>query len=53
MLDAPGYAGVVRLFRALLFFKLGFWAGTFASASLLKRALPSLPGIAVGAKTAR
>jgi hypothetical protein len=41
MLDARGYAGDVRLFRALLVFKLGFWAGTFASASLLKRAFPS------------
>jgi len=31
----------VRLLRTLLAFKLGFWAGTFASASLLKRAFPS------------
>jgi hypothetical protein len=31
----------VRLFRALLLFKLGFWAGTLASAALLKRAFPS------------
>jgi hypothetical protein len=31
----------VRLLRTLLVFKLGFWAGTFASASLLKRAFPS------------
>ncbi|HKX48032.1 MAG TPA: hypothetical protein VJM06_05150 [Gaiellaceae bacterium] len=29
------------LFRTLLVFKLGFWAGTFASALLLKRAFPS------------
>jgi hypothetical protein len=41
MLDARGYAGDMRLFRTLLVFKLGFWAGTFASASLLKRAFPS------------
>lgn len=41
MLDAPGYAGAVRLFRALLVFKLGFWAGSFASATFLKRAFPS------------
>jgi hypothetical protein len=31
----------VRLLRALLLFKLGFWTGMFASAALLKRALPS------------
>jgi hypothetical protein len=31
----------VRLFRTLIVFKLGFWAGTFASAGLLKRAFPS------------
>ena len=41
MLDARGYAAAVRLLRALLLFKLGFWAGTLASASLLKRAFPS------------
>ena len=41
MLDARGYPAAVRLFRTLLVFKLGFWAGTFASASLLKRAFPS------------
>jgi hypothetical protein len=41
MLDAPGYAPAVRVFRALLVFKLGFWAGTFASAAFLKRAFPS------------
>ena len=41
MLDVRGYAGDVRLFRSLLVFKLGFWAGTFASAGLLKRAFPS------------
>jgi hypothetical protein len=41
MLDAQGYAAVVRLLRALLLFKLGFWAGTLASAALLKRAFPS------------
>jgi hypothetical protein len=31
----------VRLLRALILFKLGFWAGTFASAAVLKRAFPS------------
>ena len=31
----------MRLFRTLLVFKLGFWAGTFASAALLRRAFPS------------
>lgn len=31
----------MRLLRTLLVFKLGFWAGTFASASVLKRAFPS------------
>jgi hypothetical protein len=31
----------VRPLRALLLFKLGFWAGTFASAAALKRAFPS------------
>jgi hypothetical protein len=41
MLDAPGYAGAVRLLRTLFVFKLGFWAGTFSSAALLKRAFPS------------
>jgi hypothetical protein len=41
MLVAPGYPAGVRLIRALLLFKLGFWAGMFASAALLKRALPS------------
>jgi hypothetical protein len=41
MLDARGYPAAVRLFRTLLVFKLGFWAGTFASASLLKRAFSS------------
>jgi Cell wall-active antibiotics response 4TMS YvqF len=41
MLDAPRYPAVVRLLRAMLLFKLGFWSGTFASAALLKRAFPS------------
>jgi hypothetical protein len=41
MLVVPGYPAGVRLIRALLLFKLGFWAGMFASAALLKRALPS------------
>jgi hypothetical protein len=31
----------VRLFRTLIVFKLGLWAGSFASAALLKRAFPS------------
>jgi hypothetical protein len=31
----------MRLLRGLLLFKLGFWAGMFASAALLKRLLPS------------
>ena len=31
----------MRLLRALLFFKLGFWAGALGSATLLKRMLPS------------
>jgi len=41
MLDAPGYAAAVRLLRALFLFKLGFWAGTTASALLMKRMFPS------------
>jgi hypothetical protein len=31
----------VRLLRALLLFKLGFWAGMVASAALLQRVVPS------------
>jgi hypothetical protein len=31
----------VRLLRGLLLFKLGFWAGMCASATILKRVLPS------------
>jgi len=31
----------MRFLRALLLFKLGFWAGMIASAALLKRVLPS------------
>ena len=31
----------MRLFRSLLVFKLGFWAGALGSAALLKRVLPS------------
>ena len=31
----------MRFLRALTLFKLGFWAGTLASAALLKRVLPS------------
>jgi hypothetical protein len=41
MLDVPGYAAAVRVFRALLLFKLGFWTGSITSALLLKRAFPS------------
>ena len=31
----------MRILRGLLLFKLGFWAGTLASAAVLKRAFPS------------
>jgi hypothetical protein len=31
----------VRLFRSLIVFKLGFWAGLLGAAALVKRALPS------------
>lgn len=31
----------MRLFRALLLFKLGFWAGMLTSAAILKRSFPS------------
>lgn len=31
----------MRLLRGLLLFKLGFWAGTLASAAFLRRAFPS------------
>jgi hypothetical protein len=41
MLDAGGYPAAVRLLRALLLFKLGFWTGTLASAAVMKRAFPS------------
>jgi hypothetical protein len=41
MLDAPGYPAVVRLFRTLLAFKLGFWAGMVLAGQLVKRAVPS------------
>jgi hypothetical protein len=41
MLDAEGYPPAMRFLRALLLFKLGFWAGTVASAVLAKRMLPS------------
>ena len=41
MLVAQGYAAAVRLLRALLLFKLGFWTGTIASAVLMKRMFPS------------
>jgi hypothetical protein len=41
MLVAQGYAAEVRLLRALLLFELGFWAGSLASALLMKRMFPS------------
>ena len=41
MLVAQVYAAEVRLLRALLLFKLGFWAGSIASALLMKRMFPS------------
>ena len=41
MLVAQGYPAEVRLLRALLLFKLGFWAGSVASALLMKRVYPS------------
>lgn len=41
MLDAPGYAAGVRLLRALLLVKLGFWTGLLTTAIVTKRALPS------------
>jgi hypothetical protein len=41
MLVAQGYAAEVRLLRALLLFALGFWAGSMASALLMKRMFPS------------
>ena len=41
MVVAQGYAAAVRLLRALFLLKLGFWAGMFASATVLKRAFPS------------
>ena len=41
MLDVGRYPAGVRLLRGLLLFELGFWAGMFASAALLKRVLPS------------
>ena len=37
MLVAQGYAAAMPLLRALFFFQLGFWAGTIASALLMKR----------------
>jgi Cell wall-active antibiotics response 4TMS YvqF len=41
MLDARRYPADVRLLRGVLLFKLGFWAGMLASATLMKRMLPS------------
>lgn len=41
MLDAPRYPAGVRVLKALLLFKLGFWAGMLTSAALLRRAFPS------------
>ena len=36
-----GYPAGVRFLRAVLLFKLGFWAGILASAALMKRMFPS------------
>jgi hypothetical protein len=41
MLDAQGYPGSMRLVRALLLFKLGFWTGMLGSAALMRRAVRS------------
>ena len=41
MLDAAGTLQAVRLIRALLLFKLGFWAGIVASGAVMKRVFPS------------
>ncbi len=41
MLDAPRYPAGVRFLRAVLLFKLGFWAGMVTSAAIVKRAFPS------------
>ena len=41
MLDVRGYPAGVRLLRAVLLFKLGFWAGMLAAAALMKRMFPS------------
>lgn len=41
MLDVPGYPAGVRLLRAVLLFKLGFWAGMITSAAIVKQAFPS------------
>jgi hypothetical protein len=41
MLVAPRYPAGMRLLRGLLLFKLGFWAGMYASAAILKRTVPS------------
>ena len=41
MLVVRGYPADVRLLRAVLLFKLGFWTGMLASAALMKRMFPS------------
>ena len=41
MLVAPRYPAGMRLLRALMLFKLGFWAGMYASAAILKKSFPS------------
>jgi hypothetical protein len=41
MVVTAGTLAAVRLFRSLLVFKLGFWAGLLGSAALMKRVLPS------------
>ena len=41
MLVVRGYPADVRLLRAVVLFKLGFWAGMLASAAVMKRMFPS------------
>jgi hypothetical protein len=41
MLVVRGYPADMRFLRAVLLFKLGFWAGMLASAALMKRVFPS------------
>ncbi len=41
MLVVRGYPADVRVLRAVLLFKVGFWTGMLASAALMKRMFPS------------